>query len=63
MVQRCRLAETNWDQFQHLCSIRLLQSAINDADTPMSILKYIAEETIPKTSAIPKHICRDAIKE
>ena len=69
------LAKANWDQFQHLCSIREQQSAIADADDPMSlftsILKDIAEETIPKTSAVTKHfsepwisdICKDAIKE
>ena len=74
-VQRWKLAKANWDQFQHLCSIRLHQSAIVDADDPMSlftsILKDIAEETIPKTSAVPKRfnklwfsdICKDAIKE
>ena len=67
--------KANWDQFQHLCSTRLQQSAIADADDPMSfftsILKDIAEETIPKTSAVPKRfnkplfsdICKDAIKE
>ena len=74
-VQRWKLAKANWDQFQHLCSTRLQQSAIADADDPMSfftsILKDIAEETIPKTSAVPKRfnkpwfsdICKDAIKE
>ena len=74
-VQRWKLATANWDQFQHLCSTRLHQSAIADADVPMSlftsILKDIAEETIPKTSAVPKrfnkpwfsNICKDAIKE
>ena len=74
-VQRWKLAKANWDQFQHLCSTRLQQSAISDADDPMSfftsILKDIAEETIPKTSAVPKRfnkpwfsdICKDAIKE
>ena len=74
-VQRWKLANENWDQFQHLCSTRLHQSAISDADDPMSlftsILKDIAEETIPKTSAVPKRfnkpwfsdICKDAIKE
>ena len=73
--QRCKLAKANWDQFQHLCSTRLHQSAIADADDLMSlftsILKDIAEETIPKTSAVPKRfnkpwfsdICKDAIKE
>ena len=67
--------KANWDQFQHLCSARLHQSAIADADDPMSlftsILKDIAEETIPKTSAVPTRfnklwfsdICKDAIKE
>ena len=57
-VQRWKLAKANWDQFQHLCSTRLQQSAIADDDDPMSffisILKDIAEETIPKTSAVPK---------
>ena len=74
-VQTWKLAKANWDQFQHLCSTRLQQSAIADADDPMSfftsILKDIAEETIPKTSAVPKRfnkpwfsdICKDAIKE
>ena len=74
-VQRWKLAKANWDQFQHICSTRLHQSAITDADDPMplftSILKDIAEETIPKTSAVPKRfnkpwfsdICTDAIKE
>ena len=74
-VQRWKLAKANWDQFQHLCSTRLQQSAIANADDPMSfftsILKDIAEETIPKTSAVPKRfnkpwfsdICKDAIKE
>ena len=74
-VQRWKLAKANWDQFQHLWSTRLQKSAIADADDPMSfftsILKDIAEETIPKTSAGPKRfnkpwfsdICKDAIKE
>ena len=74
-VQRWKLAKANWDQFQYLCSTCLHQSAIADADDPMSlftsILKDIAEETISKTSAVPKHsnkpwfsdICKDAIKE
>ena len=67
--------KANWDQFQHLRSTRLHQSAIADADDPMplftSILKEIAEETIPKTSAVLKRfnkpwisdLCKDAIKE
>ena len=46
------------DKFQYLWSTRLHQSAITDADVPMclftSILKDIAEETIPTTSAVPK---------
>ena len=62
-------------QFQHLCSTRLHQSVFADADDTMSlftsILKDIAEETIPKTSAVPKRfnkqwfsdICKDVIKE
>ena len=74
-VQRWKLAKANWDQFQHLCSTHLHQSAIADADDPLSlftsILKDIAEETIPKTLAVPKRfnkpwfsdICKDAIKE
>ena len=74
-VQRWKLAKANWDQFQHLCSTRLQQSAIADADNPMSFftsfLKDIAEEPIPKTLAVPKRfnkpwfsdICKDAIKE
>ena len=51
------------------------QSAMNDADDPMSlfisILKDIAEQTIPNTLAVPKHFnkawfsdrCKDTIKE
>ena len=74
-VQRWKLSKANWDQFQHLCSTRLHQSAIADANDPISLvtsnLKDIAEETIPKTSGVPKHfnkpwvsdICKDAIKE
>ena len=73
--QRWKLANANLDQFQHLCSTRLQQSATEDADDPMSlftsILKNTAEETIPKTSAVPKRfnkpwfsdMCKDAIKE
>ena len=69
------MAKATWDQFQHLCNTRLHQSAIADADDPMSlftsVLKAIAEETIPKTSAVPTRfnkpwfsdICKDAIKE
>ena len=41
-------AKANWDQFQHLCSTCLQQSAIADTDDPMffftSILKDIAED-------------------
>ena len=52
-VQRWRLTRVNWDQLQHLCNIRLHQSAVADADDAMSlltsILKDTAEETIPKT--------------
>ena len=74
-VQRWKMAKANWDQFQHLCSTHLHRPAIADADDPMSlftsILKDIAEETIPKTSAVPKRfnkpwfsdICKDVIKE
>ena len=51
-VQRWKLAKADWGQFQHLCSTRLHQTAIDDADDPMSlftsILKDIADETIPK---------------
>ena len=74
-VQRWKLAKAIWDIFHHLCSTRLHQSAIADADDQMSlvtsILKDTAEETIPMTSAVPKRfikpwlsdICKDAIKE
>ena len=68
-VQRWRLAKANWDQFQHLCSTRLQQSVIADADGSMSlftsILKDIAEETIPKRFNKPwfSDICKDAIKK
>ena len=54
-------------------STRLHQSAIVDADDPMSlftsILKNIAEEIIPKTLAVPKGFsrfidtCKEATKE
>ena len=68
-VQRWNLVRANWDEFWHLSSIHLYQSAITDADDP--ILKDIAEETIPKTSGVPKCfnkpwffvICNDATKE
>ena len=52
----------NW-QWQTVInsSIRLHQSAMNDADDPMSlftsILKDITEQTIPKTSALPQLLC------
>ena len=49
--------KTDWKQFQHLCSTRLHQSAITDADDPMSLITFfkdIAKETIPKNSAVPK---------
>ena len=58
-----------------VCTIRLRHSVSNDAVDPMSlltsILMDIAEEAIPKTSAVPKHfntpwfsdICNDAINE
>ena len=74
-VQRWKLAKANWDKYQHLRSTRLHQSAIADVDDPMSlftsILEDIAEETIPKTSAVPKRfnkpwfsdICKNEIKE
>ena len=43
-----------------MCSIRLYQSAIADADDPMSlfisILKDVAEEIIPKTSRHFQHV-------
>ena len=63
-----------YDEFQCLCTTHLHHSVMNDAVDPISlftsILKDIAEETIPKTSAVPKHfnkpwlsdICKDAIK-
>ena len=57
-VQRWKLTRTNWEQFQHLCSTHLYQSTITDTDDHMSlftsILKDIADKTIPKTSAVPK---------
>ena len=40
-VQRWKLAKANWDKFQHLCSTRLHQSAISDADDPMSLFTSI----------------------
>jgi len=59
-VQRWKLAKADWDTFQCLCSTRLQQPAMADTDDPMSlftsILKDIADETIPKTSATPKRI-------
>ena len=36
-VQRWKLAKANWDQFQDLCSTRLQQSAIADADDPINV--------------------------
>ena len=69
------MVEANWDKYQHLCSTHLHQYVIADADDPMSlftsILKDIAEETIPKTLAVPKRfnkpcfsdICKNAIKD
>ena len=73
-VQRWKLSKANWEQFRHLCSTRLHQSAITDADDPMSftsILKDIVEKYIPNTSAVPKRFnkpwvtdtCKDVIKE
>ena len=74
-VQGWKLAKANWDQFQHLCSTRLHQSVIADADDPMSlftsIFKDIEEEIIHKILAVPKRfnkpwfsdICKDVIKE
>ena len=57
-VQRWKPAKANWNQFQHLCSTRLYQPAIADADDPISlftsILKDIAEESIHETSVVPK---------
>ena len=48
------LAKANLGEFQHLCNTHLHQSAMGDADDPMSlftsILKDIAEETSPVES-------------
>ena len=67
--------KADWNELQHLCSICLHQSSITDADDPMSlftsILKDIAEETIPKILAVPKRFnkpwytdtCKNPIKE
>ena len=66
--------KVNLHEFQHVCSTCLHHSVLNDVDDPMSfftsILKDIAEKTIPKTSAVTKRfnkpwftdICKDAIK-
>ena len=70
-VQGYKLAKANWDQFQHLCSTRLHQSAISDADDPMSLFISILKDIEEETSAVPKRfnkpwfsdICKDAIKE
>ena len=74
-VQRWKLAKADWGHFQHLCSTRLQQSDIDDAGDPMSlftsILKDIADETIPKTSAVPKRFnkpwfnnkCKNALQD
>ena len=74
-VQRWKLTKSNLEQFQHLCSTRLHQSTIMDADDHMSlftsILKDIVEKTIPKTLAVLKRFnkpwfidtCKYAIKE
>ena len=57
--------EGKLDQFQDLCSTRLYQPAIADANDPMSlftsILKDIANETIPKTSAVPKRFNKPTV--
>ena len=49
---------TDGSFFWHPCSIRLHYSLMNDADDFLSlfasILKDNAEETIPKTLAVPK---------
>ena len=49
-VQRWKLSKANWEHFRHLCSTRLHQSAITDADDHMplftSISKDIAEKYI-----------------
>ena len=39
-VQRWKLTKTNWEQFQHLCSTRLHQSAITDAHDPISLFTF-----------------------
>ena len=36
-----KLEKSNWDQFQHLCSTRLHQPVIADADDPMSLFTSI----------------------
>ena len=71
-VQRWKLAKANWDQFQNLCSTRLQQSAIADADDPMSLFTSIFGRTLQKKLFLRlrrfnkpwfSDICKDAIKE
>ena len=62
------LTRVNWELFRHLYSTRLHQSAITDAEDPMSLFTFILDvvgETIPKTLTIPNisDICKDANKK
>ena len=69
------VVEGKLGRFQHICSTRLHQSAMNDADDLMSLFtsirKDIAEENTPKTSPVPKLLnkpcffetCEYAVKE
>ena len=57
-VGRWNLKKANWPQFSFLCRSRLTEEAVQSVDDPASvfsdILISIAEETIPKITAIPK---------
>ena len=57
-VSRWKLNKANWTQFQTLCTTRLLEDTVWKADDPIesfaSILIYIAEITVPKSSTKSK---------
>ena len=53
--------KANWEQFQHLCSIRLHQCAITDADDPMSLFTSILKDIADKPWFTDT--CKDEIKE
>ena len=74
-VSRWKLNKTNWAEFKTLCTTQLLEDTVRKADAPIesfaSILRNIAEETIPKTATKSKKAkkpwftddCKNAIKQ